>query len=74
MCVCVCVCVCVCKIYCNLGKFKGFQSMNGASPMVQWVIEKIPWSRKWHPTPVFLLENPMPGRLQSMWSQTVRHY
>ena len=60
-----CVCVCVYKIYCNLGKFKGFQSMNGASPMVQWVIEKIPWSRKWHPTPVFL-----PGESHA-WEVTV---
>ena len=38
---------------------------------------KIPWRRAWEPTPVFLLgESPWteePGRLQSMWSQRVRH-
>ena len=34
-----------------------------------WV-EKIPWRKKWQPTSVFL-----PGqRIQSMGSQTVRHY
>ena len=41
-----------------------------------WV-GKIPWRRKWQPTPVLLLENPMDGgawcRLLSMGSQIVRH-
>ena len=41
-----------------------------------WV-GKIPWSRKWQPTPVFLPgESPWteePGRLQSMGSQIVEH-
>ena len=41
-----------------------------------WV-GKIPWRRAWQPTPVFLPgESPWteePGRLQSMWSQRVRH-
>ena len=40
-------------------------------------VEKIPWKRKWQPTPVFLLrESPWtekPGGLQSMELQTVRH-
>ena len=38
---------------------------------------KIPWSKKWQPTPVFLpREFPWteePGRLQSMGLQRVRH-
>ena len=41
-----------------------------------WV-RKIPWRRKWQPTPVFLPgKNPIdkdPGRLQSIGSQEVRH-
>ena len=41
-----------------------------------WV-GKIPWKRKWHPTPVFLPgESPWteePGELQSMGSQRVGH-
>ena len=40
-------------------------------------VEKIPWKRKWQPTPVFLLrESPWTeklGGLQSMELQTVRH-
>ena len=40
-------------------------------------IGKIPWRRKWQPTPVFLPgESPWteePGMLQSMWSQRVGH-
>ena len=37
---------------------------------------EIPRKRKWHPTPVLLLENPWtqePGGLQSIGSQRVRH-
>ena len=41
-----------------------------------WV-RKIPWRRKWQPTPVSCLENPMDreeaGGLQPMESQRVRH-
>ena len=44
-----------------------------------WV-GKIPWSRKWQPTPVFMSIDPVfipwteePVRLQSMGSQRVRH-
>ena len=42
-----------------------------------WV-RKIPWERKWQPTPVFLPgksqgERNLAGRLQSMGSQRVRH-
>ena len=40
-----------------------------------WV-RKIPWRRKWQPTPVSCLENlwtKEPGRLQSTGSQRVRH-
>ena len=41
-----------------------------------WV-RKILWSRKWHPTPVFLPGKftwaEKPGRLQSMGLQKVRH-
>ena len=47
------------------GTLEVIWSMNGASPMVQWVIGKIPWSRKWHPTPVFL-----PGESHA-WEATV---
>ena len=59
---------------------------NGKEPICQcrrhkrhrfnpWV-RKIPWRRKWQPTPVHCLEIPWteePGRLQSMESQRVRH-
>ena len=42
-----------------------------------WV-GRIPWRRTWQPTPVFLPGESSwtegPGRLQSMGSQTVRHY
>ena len=31
-------------------------------------VGKIPWSRKWQPTPVFLLEHPMD---QGAWRATV---
>ena len=41
-----------------------------------WV-RKIPWSRRWQPTPVFLLGKipwtELPGRLQSMGLQGVGH-
>ena len=40
-----------------------------------WV-GKVPWKRKWQPTPVFFLENSMrekPSRLQSMGWQIVGH-
>ena len=44
--------------------------------LVSWV-GKIPWRRKWQPTPVFLPgESPWteePGRLQSIESHRVRH-
>ena len=44
---------------------------------VQSWVRKIPWRRKWQPTPVFLPgESPWteePGELQSMGSQRVRH-
>ena len=44
---------------------------------IQSLVGKIPWKRAWQPTPVFLPgESPWtkePGRLQSMWSQRVRH-
>ena len=36
----------------------------GFSPWVR----KIPWRRKWHPTPVVLLENPMD---RGTWQATV---
>ena len=37
-------------------------------------VEKIPWSRKWQPTPVFLPgKSEEPGGLQSIWLQRVRH-
>ena len=48
------------------------QKRLGFSP---W-LGKIPWRRKWQPTPVFLPENfygQEPGGLQSMGSQRVRH-
>ena len=37
-----------------------------------WV-GKIPWRRKWQPTPVFFPWSEEPGRLQSMGSQRVGH-
>ena len=44
---------------------------------VQSLVGNIPWSRKWHPTPVFLLGKfhgqEEPGRLQSVGLQRVRH-
>ena len=70
MCVCVCVCVCIYK----------------ASQSVVWLqcrrpgfdpwVGKIPWRRKWQPTPIFL-----PGESQgqrslggySLWVARVRH-
>ena len=46
---------------------------NGFDPWVR----KIPWSRKWQPTPVFLLGKipwaEEPGRLWSMGLQRIRH-
>ena len=40
-------------------------------------IRKIPWSRKWQPTPVFCLENPMDRgawqSTQSMGLQRIGH-
>ena len=52
------------------------------SQVVQWQrfnpwVGKIPWRRKWQPTPIFLAgESPWteePGRLQSMGLQRVGH-
>ena len=34
---------------------------------------KMPWRRKWLPTPVILTCTEEPGRLQFMWSQRVRY-
>ena len=46
-------------------------------PGVDSWVGKIPWRRKWQPTPVLLLENPMDWgawcRVVSMRSQRVRH-
>ena len=85
-CVCVCVCVCVSghRVY-TLG-WTGFPGgASGKEPTCQcrrrnrhkfnpWV-RKIPWKRKWQPTPVFLPgeshEQTKPGRLQSIGLQRV---
>ena len=50
---------------------------NAGDPGFDPWVGKIPWRRAWQPTPVFLpVESPwteVPGRLQSMGSQRVRH-
>ena len=52
-------------------------SVGDSRDMVLTLAWKIPWSRKWQPTPVSLpgesLWTEEPGWLQSMGSQTVRH-
>ena len=79
LCVCVCVCVCVfvgISARWHSGKKSARQcrryKRRGFNP---WV-GKSPWSRKWLPTPVFLLEESQgqeePGRLQSMESKRVK--
>ena len=57
---------------------KNLPANAGDARDADWIpawVSKIPWSRKWHPTPVFW-EVPWaeePGGLQSMKSQRVGH-
>ena len=65
---------------CRKANFSGgYRQRNGKEPACQWRrhwfdpwIGKIPWSRKWQPTPFFLPGKipwtEKPGRLQSMES------
>jgi len=49
---------------------------NGRRPGFDPRIRKIPWGRKWLPTPIFFLENSMdrePNMLEPMGSQRIRH-
>ena len=59
------------------GKESTCQCRNCKSCGLDPWVGKIPWSRKWQPTPVLLPEESpwtgKPGRLQSMGSQRVRH-
>ena len=65
-----CVCVCVCVYSFKFSSLIGYCRTQrcGFDP---WV-EKIPWRRKWQPTPVFLPGEEI-GGLKSKSSQRVRH-
>ena len=45
------------------------QRLKGLPAMQETWVGKIPWRRKWQPTPVFSLENPTDG---GAWWATVR--
>jgi len=50
---------------CNAGDFQEMR-------FYAWV-RKIPWRRKWQPSPIFLPWTEEPGGLQSIGSQRVEH-
>ena len=53
VCVCVCVCVCVWQLNSSGSDCKESACNAGDPGLIPGSVRKIPWRRKWQPTPVF---------------------